>query len=135
MADTTDADGNKKQKYRFCDITNDEIQTLLNEKDEKSTQRSTESAIAQFSAYLEMKGLPNVDNIPQHELASILKAYYCSVKPQKSGEYSVQTLKCLQSALYRYFRKNRGFYIPNDSAFTSANEMFSSMLVNSKKTR
>ena len=56
-----------------------------------------------------------------------------SVKPQKKDDYSVQSLKCMRSGLNRYFRKQKGIDITNDSIFVKANEMFEAVKVNAKK--
>ena len=55
--------------------------------------------------------------------------FYASLKLQKSNNYLVQTLKCLQSGLAHHFRSVKGFDISKDSA----NVMCKAVTAHSKK--
>ena len=133
MAEGMNADINFTIKRDFKQRSDDNLEKLLEGKDKVNTQKSTEGALKQFQQYLRVKKLPNIDEITVQDLPQILFNYYPSLKPIKSDNYSVQTLKCICSGLSRYFRKEKGFDIAKDSQFVHANEMFQAVLVESKK--
>ena len=68
------------------------------------------------------------------QLNMALYDYYAAIRPQKSEQYSTQTVKCLRSALNRHFKKERGIDITKDHPFVKANEMFRAVLVECKKS-
>ena len=133
MAEQTDTDQIIDKKRIFKDRSTENLDKLLKGKDKINTQKATAGALTQFSQYLEQKKLPKVEDLTVENLPDILFAYYPSLKPIKSDNYSVQTLKCIRSGLSRYFRKERGFDITKDGQFVRANEMFQAVLVESKK--
>ena len=130
-----DADEFVRQERVFKDRTNENLQKLLEGKDEVNTQKSTEGALKQFSQYLRQKQLPKPEDLNIENLPRILYEYYPSLKSMKSDNYSVQSLKCIRSGLSRYYRKEKGFDIAKDSQFVQANEMFQAVLVESKLAR
>ena len=124
-----------KQKIKYRELSTDDKQKLLKDKDKKNTQAATDRAIMNLSEYLRQKTLPEVDAIMPDQLGEVLYDYYCAVQPQRGDDdqYCVQTLKCLRAALNRFFRKERGFDIVKDSEFIRSNEMFKAMCVDAKK--
>ena len=128
-----DAGVNSDGKRVFKDRSNELLEKLLEGKDKVNTQKSTEGALKQFSQYLRQKEMPNPEDLNIDILPKILYEYYPSLKPMKSDNYSVQSLKCIRSGLSRYYRKNKGFDIAKDPQFVQANEMFQAVLVESKK--
>ena len=126
-----DAEHDNGVKIAFKHRSEENLQQLLDGKDRITTQKATESASKQFSDYLAIKKLPNYNELTTADLPDILYAFYPAVKPMKSEHYSVQTLKCLCSALARYYRKQLGIDISKDAEYTRANEIFKA--VESKK--
>ena len=133
MREQADASSNLITNRQFKDRTNINLQELLEGKDKRNTQKSTEVALKQFSQYLQQKSLPTLDQLAVNDLLQILFNYYPSLKPLKSDTYSVQSLKCIRSALARYFRKEKRIDISKDQQFVRANEMFQAFLIKSKK--
>ena len=109
------------------------LKNSLEGKDKKSTVRTTDQAIKNLNDFLKMKNMEQVESIAAADLNTALKLYFPSIRPQKSNDYSAQSLKCHRSALNRYFRAHRGIDITKDSAFTEANERFKATLVECKK--
>ena len=126
----------KKKEITYKQLTSDQKEKLLNEKDKRNTQVGTERAITHFMNFLSQKTLGNIESLDPPQLNGILLDYYCAIQPQNSKQddeqYSVQTMKCMRAALNRYFRKNRGFDIVKDPDFVRANEMFKAVCVESK---
>ena len=133
MENKIDAEFEKPQKYRFKTRSKDENEKILKGKDKESTQRATQIYLNQFKRYLNVKNLPEVDDIPLIDLDEILFNFYSSIQPQKKEDYSVQTLKCMRAGLNRYFRTTRGIDIAKDSMFVKANEMLKAIQVDAKK--
>ena len=105
----------------------------MNDKDKTNTQRATVQAVKQFSDFLRRNKLPRIEAITApSELNDILYDYYAAIRPQKSDQYSSQTMKCMRSALNRYFKKEKGIDIAKDTQFVKANEMFKAILVEAK---
>ena len=120
-------------KFKFKTRSKDDQEKLLIGKDKASTQRATKSFVSQFSTFLAVKKLPKLEDLDLNDLGEILFDYYSSIQPQKTSDYSVQSLKCIRSGLNRYFKKTRGVDIISDTRFVKANEMFAAVKVDSKK--
>ena len=133
MDNTADAAFEKPMKYRFKSRSKQDTEQLLKGKDKTSTQRATQIYLAQFKRFLNVKHLPEVDDIPTSDLDSILFDFYSAIQPQKKDDYCVQTLKCIRAGLNRYFRQERGIDIAKDPMFTRANEMLKAVQVDAKK--
>ena len=128
-----DAGVKNKTKYQFKDHSEEEIKELLTNKDRKSTQHATQGALNQFNAFLKVENLPDIEDLNDiHQLSEILQSFYTALRPIKSTDYSAQSLKCIHSGLNRYMRKEKGIDICNNEQFTRANEVFTSVLVDSK---
>ena len=120
-------------KRQFKHKSDQEKLKILEEKDKASTQKATAGALRQLKEYLLVNKLPKVDDLTVDHLADILYDFYPAIKPQKGDDYSVQSLKCIRSALARHFRAVRGIDITKDSPFVKCNEMFRAVTVHSKK--
>ena len=129
MAAEPDAAVIQKSKFKYKDRLDVEMK-LLEGKDKKSTVRATDQA---KPLRMRMKNMGEAESITATDLNTTLKLYFPLIWPQKSNNYSAQSLKCHRSTLNRYFRSNRGIDITKDSAFTEANERFKATLVECKK--
>ena len=121
-------------KYVYKERTTEQKKKLLDEKDKTNTQRATTQAVNNFCFFLRKNRLPNIEDITPQQLNDALYEYYPAIRPQKSEQYSTQSMKCRRSALNRYFRKENGFDITKDGQFVKANEMFKAILVEAKKS-
>ena len=122
-------------KSRFKEQSEQQKIELLEGKDKISTQKATAGALNLLKDFItEIKHVTLDDIIDDRStLASILYNLYAAIKPQKSEDYSVQSLKCIRSGLARHFRGVTGVDIIKDCEFVKANEMFRAVTVNSKK--
>ena len=122
-----------KRQFKFR--SDESKKKLLEGKDKANTQRATKTAIRLFNDFLQAKQLPNIEalTVDLNDLNGILCDFYSEIKPQKEEDYSVQTLKCLRSGLNRWYRKERGIDIVNDTSFVQSNEMLKAVQVESKK--
>ena len=133
MDNEANAEFTKPTKFRFKNRSKEETTQILKGKDKESTQRATHVYLTQFKRFLNVKSLPEVEDIPTKDLDGILFEFYNSIQPQKKDDYCVQTLKCIRAGLNRYFRKERGIDIAKDSMFVRANEMLKAVQVDAKK--
>jgi len=93
---------------RFATINEQELQELINNKDAANTKRSTETSVAIFREYLQLKGYPvEFEEYEKDRLASVLKYYYADVRREDGHYYKTGSLKNLRSGLMRHL-KNSG---------------------------
>ena len=83
--------------------------------------------------FLDSNGHRILPEILDADLPALLDEFYCKAKPIKGENYAIQTLKCIQAGLNRYFKKNRNIDIISDPRFIMANEVFKSVAVDAKK--
>ena len=122
-----------RSKIRYKDRTDEQKKKLLNEKDKKNTRAATDNYMCRFIGYLQLKSHPKIDELNSVQLNGILYDFYSEVQPQKKDGYCVQSMKCMRSGLNRYFRKEMGIDITQDSEFVQANEMFKAVCVEAKR--
>ena len=133
MENEANAAFTKPTKFRFKNRSKEETTQIFKGKDKESTQQATHVYLTQFKRFLNVKSLPQVEDIPTKDLDGILFEFYNSIQPQKKDDYCIQTLKCIRAGLNRYFRKERGIDIAKDSMFVRANEMLKAVQVDAKK--
>ena len=134
MAEATNAGQYSHRNFVFNTKSDEEKEKLLTEKDKKSIQKSTKSALKQLREFLQLRNLPDVYNLTDDQLPDILFDFYSSVRPRNSEKYATQSLKCIRAALNRFFRKERGLDIIKDTGFVRTNEMFKGVLVDAHKS-
>ena len=88
---------------RFPSLNDEEISTLLSEKDSKSTKRATKLFKSIFEEYLQEKQKQCPTNAV--ELAAILKLFYTEARKQNGKLYSKSSLSALRFGLNRHFKE------------------------------
>ena len=81
-----DAEFVTDKKYHYKNLTDDEKEKLLEQKDKKNTQRATTQAINNLSVFLRRKSLPSVDDIDVDLLSQALYDYYPAIRPQRNTQ-------------------------------------------------
>ena len=118
---------------RFGVSTDAEKVKILTERNAKNTNKSTIGAVRCLEEYLKEKSLPNIENTTDNELPSVLEDFYVNARTKKTHErYHTQSLKCLRSALNRFFQETRQINIINDPPYLQANMMFKGVQVQAK---
>ena len=131
-------------KRGFKSITEDQIQSILDEKDPLNTKKSTKLWISCFSDYLEAKNYPKVEDVSTEDLLKILETFYTEVqKKHKSGDkentdisstYKNTTMRTIRAAIARFYREKRGIDIISNEHFIRANAVFTALQkINKKK--
>ena len=102
-ADESDAGGVSKAKRRFADITNLELEKIIEEKDAKNTRRSTDQAVRMFRKYLEEKELdPAFENYDPQTLDKILCKFYAEARTTDGELYKKSSLTTTRHGINRY---------------------------------
>ena len=116
-------------KSEFKEVSDNLKISILEGKDKKSTQKATRGAINKLKKYLHVKSLPKLEDIVVVDLPEILFNFYIEIKPKNNEDYAVQTLKCIRTALNRYFKIEKGIDIIKNPEFVRPNEMFKGVCV------
>lgn len=128
---------------RFASLSEDEIASILNEKDSINTKRVTKHAVTVFETYLKEKNylVEGTDqpidwvNLPDPQLAGILKTFYAQARTAKGELYHKNSMASIRSGLTRHLNSKRreldteakAVDLTKDAVFTHANDMYKSM--------
>ena len=134
MAENLNFDQNNEDSS-FIDMTDEDIDKLLDDSKSKNTNRSTNSSLNRFKAFLKLKQLPPLEDIKTEDLPQILTQFYGSVRTKKSGEmYQTSSFEVLRAGLNRYFKRERNVDIVADDLFVRTNLVFDGVQVKAKKS-
>ena len=122
------------QNETFVETTEEELHSLLEDSKSKNTNRSTKTSLTRFKAFLQLRKLPDVEDLDVDQLPQILTKFYTDVRTKKTGEqYQTGSFKVLRAGLNRYFKLNKGIDIVSDEKFMRANMVFDGVQVKAKK--
>ena len=76
----------KQQNDSFIDMNDDQIQDLLDNSKSKNTNKSTNTTMNRFKAFLALRNYPDVEQISDEDLPKILTKFYTDVRTMTSGE-------------------------------------------------
>ena len=100
----------------------------------ENTNKSTNTSLAHFKAFLRVRGLGEIEEIDDLDLPKVLGKFYTDVRTKKNGEqYKTSSFKVLRAGLNRYFKRTRNIDIVSDQRFVNANLLFDGVQVNAKK--
>ena len=117
---------------RFASTSDEEKAKILEQRTAKNTNRSTKTALNCLSEYLQVKKLPDLSDISDHDLPQILEDFYTNWRTKKCEMYNTQSMKSMRSNLARFLKDTCKIDIINDVKFNDANTMFKSMTVQAK---
>ena len=121
------------KQNRFANTSNEEKQKLLDERGSKNTNKAVKCAVGCLEAYLSEKSMGTIADIDLDKWPEVLENFYTNACTKKGERYHVQTLKSMRSCLNRFFTEKMKINIIEDKSFNSANLMFKSVQVHSKK--
>ena len=127
-------DGNADEN-RFASLTEDQLNSIIEESDAKNTKRSTKTAITIFRNYLSSKGL-NIDfeNFTSTDLDKILTKFYAEIRQENGDFYKKSTLITIRHGINRYLQKaNTNVDIINGVDFVKSKQMFSAVCKDLKR--
>ena len=120
---------------RFANITEDDIATLLSNKDSQNTKRATKVAVGVFQLYLQEKG-QSIDfaSFLMPVLNDLLKKFYIEARRKDKQPYSKSSLTAIRFGLCRFIKSSRpDVDIINGSEFNEVNRVFKAKVVEFKK--
>ena len=123
----------KQQNESFIDMNDEEIQDLLDNSKSKDTNKSRNTAVNRFKAFLALRNYPDVEQLSDEDLPKILTKFYTDVRTMTSGENDkTSSFKVIRAGLNRYFKFNCSLDIVSDERFTRANLVFDGVQVRAK---
>lgn len=116
---------------RFADVSQDDIDELLERRDSKSTKNVIKGSLSIFDNYCLEK---NIDFPTEAgELNSLLKKFYTAVRTKDGSLYTKKSMLSIRYGLQKHFEKTLKVDIVNSPEFKVANNVFNAMLVKLKK--
>lgn len=119
---------------RFASKNDVDIESMLADKDSKSTKKATKQAVKILREYCAEKELPTeFENINKVELDNLLKHFYANARKKDGTLYSKSTMNSIRYGLARYLMNEKKVNIVEDVSFGSSNKVFSALLVELKR--
>ena len=141
MAEGENKTDRRSIKRTFKDISKEERDNILEEKDPVNTKKSTKLWMHCFEEHLQAKHLPAANDIDLVELPNILESFYSEVQKKPKGKenddnegYKNTTMQTIRTALARFYRKKKSVDIISNENFIRANAVFTGIQkINKKK--
>ncbi|XP_068686709.1 uncharacterized protein [Montipora foliosa] len=130
-------------KSRFCELTTDEIQEIMDKAVPETTKKATKFGMRLFNEWLASPGgatfsKPIEDqNQSKQELNACLKCFYTSARKKDGTYYKSSSTKSIRAAIDRFLRlppHKKPFSIITDPAFTEANKVLDAFEKDLRKT-
>jgi len=100
--------GGAESGTRFASVTDDDIETLVANKDSKNTKKATKSAVAVFEQYLKAKKICcRFETVTPPELNDILKRFWVEARKQNGEKYTKTSLTSIRFGLWRFIKNCR----------------------------
>ena len=112
---------------RFANISNEQLDQLLKDKDAKNTIKQTEMHSKTFSDYLRFKDIHIAfETVSKETLDAVLSRFWVEVRQQNGSMYKVSSFNAIRAGVQRKFKQIRGdsFDIINDISFGNSNSVF-----------
>ena len=127
-------------RKRFKQLTNEEIQQLVEAKDSENTRRATKNAVATFLAFCNevtpeepVKNTESLEKMSKNELNELLTNFWPNARKKNGENYKKTALMGLRFGLQRHFLLKRDFDIINDGEFSKSNQVYEAAVVELKR--
>ena len=127
-------------RKRFKQLTNEEIQQLVEAKDSENTRRATKNAVATFLAFCNevtpeepVKNTESLEKMSKNELNELLTNFWPNARKKNGDNYKKTALMGLRFGLQRHFLLKRDFDIINDGEFSKSNQVYEAAVVELKR--
>ena len=119
---------------RFQDISEDELNNLLENRDSLSTKNVIKGSVAILRTFCGEKNFDfPTEECSNEELNSLLSKFYPSARRSDGELYSKKSMLSIRYGLQKHFEKSNGVDIVNLQDFAGANRIFTAVLVKLKK--
>ena len=129
-----DIDGPPRKTGRFSFRSEEELDTLVENKDAPKTKDAIRFSRSVFTSFCEEIGTPlaDVEKKTADDLCSFLRQFYAGLRQSNGQLYSCKSMATIRYGLQRHFKKEIDIDIIHNESFGPANEVFSAMLVKLK---
>lgn len=125
---------NNMASSRFANLSDDDMQKLLNGRLSTCTKDVIKTALSTLHAYAQSKGenLNEVECFSVENLSSFLGRFYAELRKTDGSLYARNSLLTIRYGLQQHFKKLSKIDIITDNEFQSANSIFAAVLVHLK---
>ena len=91
---------------KFANVSDEDMQALLNTKDSVNTQRVIKRSVAVFREFLMQKSLdPEFEEYPKSELNSALRRFFASIRCKTGDNVKTSTLNTNKYGICKYLKR------------------------------
>ena len=120
---------------RFANVSQEQGDEIIAEKDSKKTQKQTKYAMNAFNCWLAARQhVIDEKTIPVGELDGLLYQFYLELRKQDGSMYAKNGIRGIRHGVQRHFKKTRNIDIINDSEFTRSSTSYTAQCVVMKKS-
>jgi len=113
------------EKRRFADITNQQLDKIVEDKDAKNTKRSTNQAVRLFHKYLTEQELDvEFENYDPQTLNNTLSKLYAEARTEDGTLYKKSSLQILRHGLNRFLSSKKEIDIVRETEFKESKKVF-----------
>ena len=117
----------------FADITEDNIQDLLTNKDSKETKRQLDRAVMIFRySLLNIYVTTELESLSKSEINEHLRTFYASIKKTDAELMKKTYLTALKYGLGKFLKDTRKIDFKDDSEFASSNTVYAAVITDMK---
>jgi len=128
------ADDTVGTKRRFADISNQQLETIVQDKDAKNTRRSTDQAVRLFRKYLQEKELdPAFESYDKQTLDKILCKFYAEARTVDGELYKKSSLRTTRHGLNRHLGNIFDADLTKDAEFKESEKVFFAVCTDLKR--
>lgn len=135
MSEEREADAHSKQVKRwFADISEEQLQVIVDNKDAKKTKRSTSQAVKLFREYLQETSLASdFELLPPPDLDNLLGKLYAEARSKTGELYKESSLNTLRHGLTRHMHSKTETDISKDTLFKGSHTVFKAVSTDLKR--
>ena len=120
---------------KFANVSDEDMQALLNTKDSVNTQRVIKRSVAVFREFLTQKSLdPEFEEYPKSELNSALRRFFASIRCKTGDNVKTSTLNTYKYGICKYLKEKCSTDVVKDSDFQSCLDLFKAKVIDLKKS-
>uniref|UniRef100_A0A7M5UHB0 Uncharacterized protein n=1 Tax=Clytia hemisphaerica TaxID=252671 RepID=A0A7M5UHB0_9CNID len=112
---------------RFAELTDQQIETMMEKKNAKNTDQNTSYAVRILEAFCK-HAKTSYKGITSSELDKLLSKLYVSARTAKGDLYKLNSMKAIRSGLQRHFIRILNVDIITDETFRMSNLCFENVL-------
>jgi len=110
---------------RFPELSEDEIENILDLKSSLNTKKATNVAVNLFRQYISHRNIQEEEAVSSKpRLAEVLRKFYAEARKRNGDLYTRASLICIRFGLQRFFSSSHNMDIIKETEFNNANSVF-----------